>query len=1528
MRKAAIIAVCLLMLATQALASMPIIEDIAYYEHSSYLQSPALPSNTRVVAPNEPVSLSFYGNYENARIELFRLDSLSSSTVSLVADKSWNLKGKARTQTRVKESYYDEAKGQWNREYEEYTEYWLNENIKVRLKPGIYAVTLNGVLDTKLVVTSIHGLAKFSDSKVLVTLSKTPATLHFMQGSTILHSEEISGHYYGPDHAASMLLAEAGGEVYPFFGHTGKYYGAQAIKAHIYTDRPVYRPNQTVNFRGIFWKLTPEKMLIESSYATVSIRDSRYTEIYSSRAAVDPWGAITGQLELPDNASTGSYQIEIQIEGSSQYASFMVEEYRKPEFELEVNPELEFAVEGQEIKIELDAQYYFGEPVKLADISYEVYQSYYRPPCFGYFRCHYDSYYYPGYGGIGTLILEASTKTDAEGKASFSFLPNATGFAQRFFVVAKATDKSRKQVEKTASITVVPSLVNLNIESDRYSYRKGDEVRLQLLASTYQGEPLSVPVRIQINSSHPLTREFRTRIVDSTLTITNGESEFSFRADDNGRYIIKVSGEDESGKAFEVQRFLWVYGQGEAFTQMLELDTDKDFYQPGDTAKLFLLSPIPSADVLITIEGPTLHKVEQVHIEGYVKVIEIPITEAHQPNIFVSAVIVTDDAVFMTTAELGIVPDMKFLNVSIATDKEQYSAGDTARYYINLQNSEGKGEHGVFSFGLVDEPIYDIYPDSSGDLFFDMNERNENFVLSYGLIPQSSPVRTVVTQKRIREFHPQPPMPYYWRGRAHYSSGPSNVWIFVVAAIAFAGLLASIIVLGIKGHNMAMGLLICLLVFVVFFTSCSLLIQNTSRSSIALDMAMDAISAPVAGKAREEAYAAGGQLVQPEIRKYFPDSAAWVPAKETDGFGNAVVDVKLPDSLTTWRATVKAHTKDMKSGQAINKVIVRKDVIARLAAPRFLTQGDKVILSGVAHNYLETEKQVTFSAATSEDVGLLTQNNVELYVPSGQDKRVDFTFEVLGNKVANITFFALTDEESDAVQHSLPIVPYGVFEQDYELKRLDAAEEFVIDVGKPIDPQASRFELVLSSTLAKSLLDSLEYLSQYPYGCVEQTINRFLPSLGVVSAIEELGLQENGLLSQTEGHVNAGLQRLYEMQNPDGSFGWWWRTNADPYMSAYALLGLTVAREHGFGVDYRRFNNLQAAVASQLEKISDKNQLAFSLYAYTLNKQVDAKTLPGPDQLNSYGKALLSLTYINLNMQSKARQFAEQLELEANCDELHCYWDTSGERNWWRYNDMEATAWALKALVASKPDSEQIPRAVAWLMSKKQARAWTSTKDTGIAVLALADYLKHTGELNPEFSFQVYQDGKLVKQGAVNALNALSFNGSILLDVVPKTRVRVEKQGQGSLYLYKALNYLARPPRLTERNEGLKVTREYSKATLEAGEVFEVTLTIESDRDYEYVHVQDYLPSGCEFVKYYEQENRHYYSSEHMDVRDEKLDIFFTTLPKGVKELKYRLRSEFPGELSAMPATAQMMYAPQVNGHSAQNDILVAQARV
>ncbi|MFQ6071650.1 MAG: MG2 domain-containing protein, partial [Methanosarcinales archaeon] len=246
------------------------------------------------------------------------------------------------------------------------------------------------------------------------------------------------------------------------------YYYAQGYedKVYIYTDRPIYRPYQKVFFKVVVWNNTAGNFSISKDVqCNLKIYTPKRDSIYKKEFITNEFGSFSGNITLSEEPPLGRYQIEVSLYGKKYYGSFEVQEYKKPEYKVDLTPEKKVYINGETAKINLKAEYYFGKPVKNADVVYKVSQQYYYPPCKGY-DCYYISSprivpppYYPQ-----KPIISGKTKTDNNGIAKIEFKVQSE-YESNVIVEAEVIDESRRSVSGSTSLRVAPALFKLEIRT-------------------------------------------------------------------------------------------------------------------------------------------------------------------------------------------------------------------------------------------------------------------------------------------------------------------------------------------------------------------------------------------------------------------------------------------------------------------------------------------------------------------------------------------------------------------------------------------------------------------------------------------------------------------------------------------------------------------------------------------------------------------------------------------------------------------------------------------------------------------------------------------------------------------------------------------------------------------------------------------------------------------------------------------------------------------------------------------------------
>ncbi len=705
------------------------------------------------------------------------------------------------------------------------------------------------------------------------------------------------------------------------------------------------------------------------------------------------------------------------------------------------------------------------------------------------------------------------------------------------------------------------------------------------------------------------------------------------------------------------------------------------------------------------------------------------------------------------------------------------------------------------------------------------------------------------------------------------------------------------------------------------------------------------------------------QVVAPKVRKYFPDTIYWAPTVVTDSSGRARTAFTFPDSLTTWRATARAISRDTLVGQVTQKTVTRKNLILRLEIPRFLTQGDTATITGIVHNYLDSDKvaQVSLEA---QGVELTTPAATSVQVSKNGESTVAWTVRAAKMGEAKFLAKALTDEESDALELTAPVRPWGLqaaVAKSGSLAREAAETATNITLPTEINPDAIFLRIDLSPSLTGTLFSALDFLTSYPYGCVEQTMSSFLPNILVSKAVRDLGLKPPATSAELEKKIAAGLQRLYQFQHEDGGWGWWETDVTHPFMTAYVVAGLAQAKALGYPVDEKRLERGRESLKEQIQKnpraLADIR--AYLLYALGSSGDLDRRLLDAlyqdRDKLSPHGEALMALLLAHLR-DGRAREFVGRLEKSAK---------TQGPYAWWRSerqemldfssdNSFETTAYAVKALSDLDPKSELLPKAVRWLIDRRtDGYYWISTEQTAMAIYGLIDYLKISGEMKPDYALTVSVNGKkaverrISEQDVVNPLPiVLTLNAPAVHSGA--NQIRIEKRGAGVLYWSAFVSFYEREPRPApvggmalnlvrqyfklepERQEGRIVYSETPlQGEVQTGDTVVVRLTVSSTQEEQYLEIEDPIPAGFEFI---EQENLYelktkpdwwdfYYTRR--EFHDDRAALFSTAFSRGQGQFHYLLKAVTPGSFQANPARVLPMYEPARQASTKANAVTI-----
>ena len=672
------------------------------------------------------------------------------------------------------------------------------------------------------------------------------------------------------------------------------------------------------------------------------------------------------------------------------------------------------------------------------------------------------------------------------------------------------------------------------------------------------------------------------------------------------------------------------------------------------------------------------------------------------------------------------------------------------------------------------------------------------------------------------------------------------------------------------------------------------------------------------------------------VRRDFSDSAYWSALTRTGVDGKARVRFKLPDSLTNWQVTVTAVGKDLHVGRTIAKLRTVRDVMIWPMLPRRFVEGDTVAIYGTVHNLTDHDKDLAV-ALEAQGVELVSPKTVTIRVPSKTNVPVTWQVRAKSPGTAQLLMSASGVGISDASLKRIPI--HAPTAEQIVTASGFADRPLTLALPAGIDPKSARLEVTFAPTLAADMLQTLDYLVEYPYGCAEQTMSRFAPAIRVAGILDRLGVKDGALAKRLPGVVDGGLRRLAELQQSDGGWGWHGHAATHEMITPYVVWGLLEAEKAGFkltnpGVLRRGIQKVHALhFATDRSHVSDRMYLA---YVYSQKQKLsDAwweQIVGDAPKASDYALALALEMAAVRGDKANAEKFAITLEKRARKAHGGKHWVSAGFSRWGD-DPFETTAVVLKAFAAYDAKHPIIPDVIAFFVATKRGDRWNSTKDTAMVLYAMSDLLAKKGAQGTGPALFV---DYAVDHGAAQHLaftdgkpRTVTIDGSKLSR---STTVSFAKASHGMM-ARAVLRYRTSSRTLAPANHGLAVQRQLhllgakgvrirelkSGDRVPRGAYLESVVTVKSqDPDVlRFLLIEDPKPAGAEAMPIRDPRfDRPIANWVFREDRESHLAFHFETAQPQQTQVSTVLHVELSGDLVIPPAQSELMYATTTRGHS------------
>ncbi len=1267
-----------------------------------------------------------------------------------------------------------------------------------------------------------------------------------------------------------------------------------------YTDRGIYRPGQTVFFKGIA-VTTDSKTKLSKLYTTkkpvlIYLRDANGKKYDSLSVTLNEYGSLTGKFQIPQNGLTGRFSV--MTENFHQVlAEFNVEEYKRPTFNITFEKAKGAYRLNDSVTIIGTVNAFAGNHIDGANVVYSVRRNTrFIYPIWSYRRS------YPS--GSNREITHGEIKTDAQGRFTITFKASADDIIDKtgnplfdFYVSADVTDISGETRSNNTTVTVgysslllqigVPevteadSFKNIKISSTNLSYEKEPAiVNLKIYSLTapehavrkryWQRPDQFVMSKKEFANTFPNDEYDEESNVSTWATnqlITEGsvdtKEKDSFAIVSGllqpGHYRIEITSTDKYGEKVKEVKYIALFSSANKRMPSPAYQfnyTKQGTAKPGEKASFFRSSVEGDLFIIRKTDRPRRKNEDYILSDKLSKFETITYTpdETDRGGVGISEVFVYDNRVYTHEYYVTIPWSNKELAVKYATYRDKTEPGSKETWTVTVQNDKNE---------KVPAELMTAMYDASLDQFKPIDWNVPSIWETHGSETDFTGVTNFNSQHSRENYIPEKYIPQVFVIHDHLAANASELWNKNLARWANDSTLYVSVSLQQSMQELND-------VVVVGYGAQrdvkSANIQIRGMSSLAKEK----LESPRIGSINQEGAkddavvsapkAIADQEIKPDnsnivTRKNFNETAFFFPQLYADSTGNFQFSFTMPEALTQWKWMSLAHTKELAFGIQSTNIITQKKLMVQPNAPRFLREGDHIEFSSKIVNL--SDKEVTgqvslelVDATTNTSVDGWFQNifpSQYFSVEAGQSFAVKFPLQIpfSFNRPLTWRIKARAGEFSDGEENTLPVLTNRqlVTESLPLFLPTDTTQKFSFtkllhNTSESLTQEALTIEF--STNPVWYAIKALPYLMDYPYDCAEQTFNRFYanalaawivnkdPKIKKVfqqwksdtaslksnlqknEELKQILLQETPWVFQAESEeqqqkniallfdlVKIGnetatiLQKLFQLQLPNGSFSWFKGGNEDRFMTNYILTGIGKLKRLGAlspeitaairpmllraiqymdernAEDYNWLVKNKADLSKQhigstqidylymrsfFRDLAQQSPAAYQYY-FTQGKQFW-------NTQNSFYKAKLGLIYYRNGEEKFASTsiLPALLENTITDNKQGMYWKTTYTGHWYA-SPIEHQSMMIaffSELVQNKKDNtlnKNLDAMKTWLLLNKQTNHWRTTIATADACYALL--LNGTDWLQTEKKLTI-QLGKTV----INSSNEKSEAGT------------------------------------------------------------------------------------------------------------------------------------------------------------------------
>ncbi|MDF2379161.1 MAG: MG2 domain-containing protein [Candidatus Gracilibacteria bacterium] len=1294
--------------------------------------------------------------------------------------------------------------------------------------------------------------------------------------------------------------------------------------AHLFTDRKLYKPSETVHFKAIVRENADQLRIPQSKDFELILRDANYETLFQKTIQLNEFGSYLEDIELAENAALGIYRLELRGEDDMgmEYVmggEFSVEEFKKPTFKVEVSvesPDLEnslfvdpkitqektrwgysYKTYKKDLKLKADvmASYYAGGLVPDAPYHYQVFKQYYYDSSY-WDDCYYGCWYEPS----KDYVTEGRGTLDASGKASIQIpITHETRWSDyRYIVEVAVDDPSSQRVASSGSVIakIPKSLRQYNpsnkveLEVDKQFVPQGEAITLSikpemkwreanddqyLVALTHR--KYSTKHQKQVGGKIVPQLDFEDEEVETIVvnlknfSEENGLLTHPFTLPKDGEYSLSIrNNEGDSESDIQILK-VYAYDPGGITNAPVVADnkikvvTEKVSYHLGDKARLFVRLPFADGKALITIEKKEVVRKEVVDIKGNTLIKEYTVDDSFMPNAYISVI------AFKPSFDSEVQPEYRVGYTEVVVDKTDKK--------LNITASSDQNEYA---------------PRDKVTLSFQARDKRGN------------PVRSELSVAVVDE-----------------------------ALIAIMG-------------NIDLDILPKFFRKIVFQT-------HTALTNVAmLKHLYFARKGIIGGSGAKE----GGDSIM--TRTDFKNTAFYAGSVVTDSNGKATLSFDLPDNIGDFRVITIGHSKSNFFGAVEESVRVRQDIVVEETFPLMVRAGDEMRVGATVFNNSEESKEI---AVSLDSAGLSTPDNSRqtITIPAGEREFITWRVKVADEYLSEVQYTITAAHGAsggDRIQKTVPVAKSPLISN-----QLHVQDDFQVSSNIPltfiddVDREQSLVELRLSNTLLIGVEKTMHSLLVYPYGCIEQTISSTLPNAIVkkFNTLLDIGISQSTL----EKNLSAGIERFQKMQTDDGGFAYWpGGRESDAHVTPYVVLALIQMQELGVDIPSDILLKAQSFIENQVNGLSGNipedrlSQLVHELHALSkietpIFSSAHMLLKNRVDQLSTHEKIVYALALSKksvTNHQQEISDLIRSIDLDKAGD---------SKRNWY-WNRTADKALFAQLLLLTNERQDEMKVIIKDLYALDLTSYYHSTQAKIQSFIAFTQYIdagiENSTKSQAVVSYQLGSKTGTVRLSDRNPFQKISFPLSEA-GSSNQLKLQLEVKGDTSQRIYSDL-VIAQIPKnpstiTAQQDKGVTVSRQYhqlgmvkeeegdwwtreardlapiSGTTFTLGETYLVKVKVSYDDQHRELALESFLPAGFRLLNPRFKTDQAQVGEDQWswpyNYRERRADRFFASARYGYdtdQEVTYYVRAEIPGTFLEPPVSVYPMYRPEIEAHT------------